>query len=412
MKVLIYWEQESWGGVDTHLLELLSNWPCLDDEIVLMVNEGNAGFKRLGREFEMLPHVRCVSVPSYAHNEVNRRFRLRPLLRRFSKFLYFFQPITYAYCVKRMRLYFKKEGAFDVLLSNNGGYPAAWGTICALEAAVKVGIKTRILIVHHAAMKPLPFMGWFESLIDQRMSSLASAVVCVSQATRRTLLECRRFDHEKLSMRVIHNAVSPPPETPLKSVDIRGMIHAQPREKLIGILGRVDRYKGHEDLIFALSGLSPEQAGEFRLVVIGSGADEELDHLKSMVSRLGMESRVHFLGYIEGRSIDLIKQLDILAMVTRTFEGFGLTLAEAILAGVPVLATRVGAVTEFIDETTGNLVNPESPAEIAEKLIGYSLDPEKWEVRARTAKEKVKRSGKQMAEEYRQLISQYLTAAS
>jgi len=41
MRILIYCEQESWGGVDTHLLELLSTWPAPDDEIVLMVNQAH-----------------------------------------------------------------------------------------------------------------------------------------------------------------------------------------------------------------------------------------------------------------------------------------------------------------------------------------------------------------------------------
>ncbi|MBK9444594.1 MAG: hypothetical protein IPO00_00030 [Betaproteobacteria bacterium] len=169
MRVLVYWEQESWGGVDTHLLELLRTWPARDDEIVLLVNEGNVGFERLKDRFSSLPHVRCASFRSYSHNELNRRLRGPGPLRFLAKLLHFIQPLTYFIAVRRLHNAFRRLGAFDLLLADNGGYPAAWGTISAIEAGARAGIRARLLLVHHSARPPAPFMGMFERLVDSRL---------------------------------------------------------------------------------------------------------------------------------------------------------------------------------------------------------------------------------------------------
>lgn len=411
MRILIYWEQESWGGVDTHLLELLSTWPVLEDEIVLMVNQGNAGFIRLRTDFEALPQVRCVVVPSYSHNELNRRFRRLPLLRGLSTLLHFFQPITFWLTVRQMRRHFSREGRFDLLLSNNGGYPAAWGTLCALEASSLCGISSRLLLVHHAATSAGPFMGWFEQLVDRKVSRLTTAVVCVSRATRNSLLTRRWLDDEALRIRVIHHGISlGQPQTDGTGISLRAAVAAKPGERLVGIVGRVDAYKGHEDLIFALARLTREAQMRLRLVIIGSGTAAELARLRLVADNLGIGERVHLLGYLPGRPIDIIAQLDLLAMVTRSFEGFGLTLAEAMVVGVPVLATRVGAIPEFVDESCGMLVNPGAPDEIAEALLDWLKTPETWLRRADVARERAVQADGAMAREYRRLFVECLAS--
>ncbi len=410
MRILIYWEQESWGGVDTHLLELLSTWPVPDDEIVLMVNKGNRGFARLRESFAKLPYVRCVEVVSWSHNELNRRCRESRLLRHAPKLLHFLQPLTYWLSVRRLQRQFAREGDFDLLLADNGGYPAAWGTICALEAGARAGIGARLMLVHHAAVSAAPFMGWFEQLVDRRVTRLATAVVCVSQATRQALLDRRWFDDEALRIRVIYNGITLDPKPSADPVlDIRAAAGAGPDDRLIGIAGRVSAYKGQEDLIFALARMTPADRQRVRLVVIGSGDPPgELERLQRAASSLGVGKQVHFLGYVPGRAVDIIAQLDLLVVATRSFEGFGLTLIEAMSVGVPVLATRVGAIPEFVHPDVGVLVSPGNPLELAAALTDFVGDPAPWQQRATLAQQRLLQNKVDMASEYRQLFLECL----
>lgn len=410
MRILVYWEQESWGGVDTHLLEMLRTWPVRDDEIVLLANEGNLGFDRLRDRFESLPHVRCESFRSYSHNELNRRLRGARWPRFLTKLLHFTQPLTYLISVRRLYKAFCRLGSFDVLLADNGGYPAAWGTISAIEAGARAGISARLLLIHHSAKPPAAFMGIFERMVDSRLMQYATALVCVSYATRTELLRQRWIDEAAVRIRVIHNGISPEDEEgTLDAPDIRSHIAARSDCRLIGIVGRIDPYKGHEDLIFALSRLALEQRGNIQLVVLGSPAlEDEVPRLQRIARSLGVEDHVKFLGYVEGRSVDLIAQLDLLVVATRSFEGFGLTLIEAMSVGVPVLATRVGAIPEFVHQGNGFLVQPASPLELANALANFITNPLPWRQRAEVARREVSERSVSMAEEYRQLFRECL----
>lgn len=410
MRILIYWEQESWGGVDTHLLELLSTWPVVDDQFVLMVNKGNRGFARLRERFELLPYVRCVEVVSYSHNELNRRCRESGVFRHVSKLLHFLQPLTYWLSVRQLQRAFMQEGHFDLLLANNGGYPAAWGVICALESGARAGIGARLMLVHHAAVRAAPFMGWFEQLVDRRVSRLATAMICVSKATRQALLDRRWLDEESLRMRVIYNGItidSKPSAEP--TYNIRRTIGAKPGDRLVGIAGRVSTYKGQEDLIFALARMTLTDRQTLQLVVIGSGdPPDELERLQRLATGLGVEKHVHFLGYVPGRAVDVIAQLDLLVVATRSFEGFGLTLIEAMCVGVPIVATTVGAIPEFVHSDIGVLVSPGAPSELAAALTDFVVNPHPWHQRAALAQQRLLLNKVDMAEEYRRLFMECL----
>ncbi len=95
-----------------------------------------------------------------------------------------------------------------------------------------------------------------------------------------------------------------------------------------------------------------------------------------MANTLGVSDCIVWTGYIDGISTEIIKQLDLLLMITKDFEGFGLTLAEAMYVKTPVIATDVGAVTEFIDESIGTIIQPESPLQLADKLIEFIDNPD------------------------------------
>jgi len=408
---MIYWEQESWGGVDTHLLELLSTWPVVSDQFVLMVNKGNRGFARLRERFELLPNVRCVEVTSYSHNELNRRCRESLFLSPIAKLLHFLQPITYWIAIYCFKFQIKREGRFDILMADNGGYPAAWGSMCAIEAAAQLEVQGRVLLIHHAAVVPAPFMGLFERYVDARMTRLTSAIVCVSKATREVLCKRRYFDEAQIPMRVIYNRITQNSMCTLNEVpNIKAAIEANADKLLIGMVGRVVSYKGHEDVIFALGRLEPHLRNNIRFVIIGA-ADEptEIGRLRRKSIRLGVEENVKFLGYVNGQPVDFIRQLDLLIVATRSFEGFGLTLIEAMSVGVPVLATQVGAIPEVVLPELGALVPPNDPAAIADALTDFLKDRHSWSVKAQTALEIMSENRMVMSKEYRSLFVEVLS---
>ena len=122
--------------------------------------------------------------------------------------------------------------------------------------------------------------------------------------------------------------------------------------------------------------LLPQQV-QFHLV--GQGPDE--DTLRSLAKELRVESRVKFLGYVEYSRIPAyLHTADIFIRPSRS-EGMGNSFIEAFAAGIPVIATPVGGIPDFLFDSkqtpgvpaTGFMVDPDSPEQIAQKVL-YILD--------------------------------------
>jgi len=112
---------------------------------------------------------------------------------------------------------------------------------------------------------------------------------------------------------------------------------------LVGIVGRLVPVKQHELFLQAAQRLVNGNPS-MQFVVVGDG--ERRDHLRSMVQGLGLEDRVHFLGW----RLDLpalYADMDCVCLTSRN-EGTPVSLIEAMAAGRPVVATAVGGVPDLL----------------------------------------------------------------
>ena len=135
----------------------------------------------------------------------------------------------------------------------------------------------------------------------------------------------------------------------------------------IGSLGRLDRQKGYDVLLHALASL-PDAA----LVLVGDGP--ERSSLEALASSLGVDDRVRFVGW-HAEPRRYLTTFDVFALPSR-FEGFPLAIVEAMLAGLPVVASAVGSVPEAVREgETGLLVPPDDEAALTAALRRLLAEP-------------------------------------
>jgi L-malate glycosyltransferase len=136
---------------------------------------------------------------------------------------------------------------------------------------------------------------------------------------------------------------------------------------VILFVGKLIKWKGGETAIKALTVL-PEST---RLVVIGHG--EWLPVMEALVSDANLSQRVHFLG--PQRNVEPYMQAaDCLLCPSIWEEAVGLVNIEALATGLPVVASRVGGIPEFIEEgKTGLLFTSGNHLELAER-IRYLMD--------------------------------------
>jgi len=396
VRIAIWWEQDSWGGVDSHLLTLLRNWPDKNDRFVVFFNNGNQGMMRISESLRQLGIVELVVFPD------PRNF-LPSLPTRVIR--HFFLPLRFWLMKRRAQGLLAGHGSFDVLLADNGCYPGAWGVLAALWAGAVLGMRVRMLLVHHSAFGRAPFRHGIESLIDFGVQIWSTDLVTVSRATRATLIERRDFFTEKNPIRVIHNGVDNSPADDSQVLELRAALNISSDSFVVAMVGRLERHKGQEDLILAMGELPPEVRARVVAVFVGGGEAAETERLRAIANKIGVASQIRFAGYVEGSTGALMRQFDLLAMLTKDFEGFGLTIAEAMSAGIPVLATRVGAVPEFVSEETAFLVSPEAPGEVAAALVKIISDGNAARSRADRARRHIaKFSGVEMARNFHRLL--------
>ena len=116
MNIAIYWIQKDYGGVDTHLLTLLNNWPNKNDNFSLFTNYDNSGYLSIKEKLPIDIKLEVIKVKSGWFNKKNIFFK-------FFKFLEFFFFPIYFYFLKIATSNDLKNRDIDILLVDNGGYP-------------------------------------------------------------------------------------------------------------------------------------------------------------------------------------------------------------------------------------------------------------------------------------------------
>jgi glycosyltransferase involved in cell wall biosynthesis len=136
-------------------------------------------------------------------------------------------------------------------------------------------------------------------------------------------------------------------------------------------VGRLEPQKGFDVLVDAVAILR-RQGVDVKLDIAGEGGERA--RLTAQIARAGLEAHVALLGRREDVAA-LMRGADAFVHPAR-WEGFGLVLLEAMSAGLPIVATAVGAIPEVVaDGETALLAPPDSPEAFAAAVAGLVADP-------------------------------------
>jgi glycosyltransferase involved in cell wall biosynthesis len=113
---------------------------------------------------------------------------------------------------------------------------------------------------------------------------------------------------------------------------------------------------------------------EFRLDIVGDGPDRTV--LEDLCDELQLRSHINFLGF-RNDVHELLPQADLFVLSSVT-EGLPMTLLEAMAAGLPIVSTNVGGISELVNHNeTGLLVPPQSPEALAGAILELMHDPQR-----------------------------------
>jgi glycosyltransferase involved in cell wall biosynthesis len=193
-------------------------------------------------------------------------------------------------------------------------------------------------------------------LIERLAARLSSKIITVSEYDRRLALGKNMISPEKIV--TVHNGVADIPE------DLRSRPGKDPVTMIM--VARLGTPKDHGLLLEALSSLTQH---DWCLQLVGEGPLRA--ELEDSVAKLKLQERVFFLGARQDTA-ELLSQSQISLLISRK-EGLPRVILESMRAGLPVIASDVGGVSETIDDgRTGYLV-PESDSSILKERIARLL---------------------------------------
>jgi glycosyltransferase involved in cell wall biosynthesis len=209
--------------------------------------------------------------------------------------------------------------------------------------------------------------------IERRLAGITTRILTVSETQRQELLDLKIATPRTSSVMPLGLELDPFLTAHVSKGTIRRQLGLSPHVPLVGIVGRLVPIKDHATFLEAAAALHRSRP-EVRFLVVGDG--ELRPSLERLAGTLDLDGRVHFLGWQRDMP-RVYADLDLLVLSSIN-EGTPVALIEAMAAGLPVVATRVGGVADVVDDgKTGLLVPPKDPAALNRAMAVLLDDPDR-----------------------------------
>ena len=206
-------------------------------------------------------------------------------------------------------------------------------------------------------------------------------VIAISEAVKEHLIADFKVVPDKI--RLVHNGISLNREQRTENREqIRKGLGLK-EGPVVGIIARLSEVKGHKYLIQAMKKVI-EEIPEVQLLSVGDGAIKK--DLEKLAAGLSILERIRFVPAVSDTR-EALSVMDVFAMPSLQ-EGLGLSIMEAMLNGLAVVASSVGGIPALIkDGQTGILVRPKDVETLAKAIISLLRDNKKASELGKNARE-------------------------
>ncbi|MHB1605954.1 MAG: glycosyltransferase [Leptospirales bacterium] len=312
-------------GAENHFLKLCRNLdPTLVRTSILLIVEGG----------ELVPDFEALGIPVTIIPKKSRYdLSVVPRIRRFLK-----------------------SGNFDIVhthlfTANFWGRLAAMGLPSILVSSA-----------HNVVARERPFLVRVENFLDRLLSVPTDAIFCVTGQVMQSMEKDAGLPRHKLV--TIENGLSFSDHPDVSAQSARSRLDLSTGIPVLAVIGRFSTQKNHPGFLEALDRVRKRYPDVVALLV-GEGELEPV--IREMARSRGLSDNLRFLG--QRRDVpEILRALDLL-VVPSLWEGLPNVMLEAMAAGIPVVATRVGGIPDVLtDRLTGVLCEP-SPKSLSEGML-------------------------------------------
>jgi len=243
-----------------------------------------------------------------------------------------------------------------------------------------------IPVVIHEQCNESASASWFIKQVDHFLAQRAAAILCVSQSTA----EFNRIDKgvPARKIHVIPNGIDPErlaPDPSLPAEKIKRELGVPKDLLLVTGVGRFVRQKRF-DVFLRIASIVWQARQDVAFLIAGDGPERA--PLEAEAERMGFRGQLRFLGNRD--DINLILSVTDVLLLTSDFEGFPLTLLEAMGMGRPVVATDVDGAHEVLGHTSAGMLYPAGDAlRGAQAVLALLSNPELRKTIGSAARDKV-----------------------
>lgn len=203
-------------------------------------------------------------------------------------------------------------------------------------------------------------------VLEKIMAHFCDAIICISEAEKVSALREKICGEEKLH--VIENGID---------IDYYKKEEADldlPEDAfVVGMVGRICKQKA-PDVFVKMAAEVQKKVQNAYFVIVGDvleGAEEERKEIENLAEKIGVKLLI--TGWVDN-PLSYMSRFNVGCLLSR-WEGFGLAIPEYMLAGVPIVATKVDAIPYLInDGETGLLVEKDDWKAAADKVVMLSRD--------------------------------------
>jgi glycosyltransferase involved in cell wall biosynthesis len=245
--------------------------------------------------------------------------------------------------------------SFDVVNTHSSADSWLTGLACSTLQRAPAIVRTRHI---SAPVSGNPLNRW--------LYGRASRVVTTGESLRLQLLAALGLDPGKIVS--VPTGIDTTRFSPVDKVTARLALKLDPAKRYVGIVATLRSWKGHSYLIDAFSRL---EQPNLHLLIVGDGP--QLPAIREKIAAMGIEGRVSLPGQQTNPEMWL-GAMDVFCLPSYANEGVPQALVQAMMCGLPIVTTPVGAILEAVEDSKSALVVPPKDAPALATAIGCLLD--------------------------------------
>ena len=233
--------------------------------------------------------------------------------------------------------------------------------------------KPFVLTQHNTFIKYGNFWDTVERLNDFAVGKAvlkeADKIIVVSNATMRYVLSLGA-DPEKIEL--LYNGVDLERFKPLTGVKdaVREKLGIS-KNAVVVITVRRLVYKNGVDTLIDSAKIAIKKNPRLVFLAVGEGPD--FAEVKARIEQLGIGNSFRLMGFVSDEDLPVYyNAADFFVLPSKSGEGLPLVALEAMACGLPVVATKVGGISEIMMEDYGKIVPPDNPDALAEAVLEFS----------------------------------------